>query len=248
MSRLLRLFPGAWRARYEPEVLELLRERPLGARSRLDLARGALDAHRHPELLGLTPQPWTHRLPGLLAAGAGLIWSWFWIRAYQLPSDAEWGYGAGLALLLMLIAVPGDYLGRHGRRITVAFAAIIVMWIIASVVPSNVTDGQLNATLGAAAYVLIAAGLLTLGAIRAGFGSRARWLLAVGAVLVPAAIAIVPLGGFGPDDPGGRTAMLVALLPYGLAWTLIGATMTIRGSRTISDDPTSPQAREISAT
>ena len=51
-ARLVRLYPGAWRARYADELLAWVAERGLGPAVALDLARGALDAHLHPHLTG----------------------------------------------------------------------------------------------------------------------------------------------------------------------------------------------------
>ena len=50
MSGLLRLYPRPWRERYGEEFEELLAQRPPSARHRLDIVRGALDAHLHPQL------------------------------------------------------------------------------------------------------------------------------------------------------------------------------------------------------
>jgi len=51
MSRLVRLYPRAWQARYGTELEDLVAARPLGIGGSIDLVRGALDAHRHPELV-----------------------------------------------------------------------------------------------------------------------------------------------------------------------------------------------------
>lgn len=51
MSRLIRLYPRAWRARYGEELQDLVDARPLGVAGAVDLIRGAIDAHRHPELV-----------------------------------------------------------------------------------------------------------------------------------------------------------------------------------------------------
>jgi hypothetical protein len=51
MSVLLHLYPRRWRVRYEAELRDLLAARPFSWRERLDLARGALDAQLHPELV-----------------------------------------------------------------------------------------------------------------------------------------------------------------------------------------------------
>ena len=75
MSRLVRLYPQAWRDRYGDEFAALLEERPPTAGDVLDTLRGALDAHLHPTVGASEPAPWTHRLPGLLALTAGLLLS-----------------------------------------------------------------------------------------------------------------------------------------------------------------------------
>jgi hypothetical protein len=77
MIRLVRLYPRSWRDRYEAELLDLLAQRSPSVRDRLDLVRGALDAHIH-HVADPEPLPWTHRLPGLAAVATGL----FWISAY----------------------------------------------------------------------------------------------------------------------------------------------------------------------
>ncbi len=48
---LLRLYPAAWRRRYGEELEDLLGMQQLTFSLALDLARGALNAHLHPELL-----------------------------------------------------------------------------------------------------------------------------------------------------------------------------------------------------
>jgi cytochrome b6-f complex iron-sulfur subunit len=48
-TRLARLFPRAWRARYEPEFLALIEDRPPGPRDLLDILVSALDARVRPQ-------------------------------------------------------------------------------------------------------------------------------------------------------------------------------------------------------
>ena len=48
---MLKLYPAAWRRRYGEEVEHLLGTKPLTLPLALDLGRGALSAHLHPELL-----------------------------------------------------------------------------------------------------------------------------------------------------------------------------------------------------
>lgn len=51
----LRLFPQAWRERYESEMRALLAEQRIGPRALADLLGAAVDAHLHPD--GLNPPP-----------------------------------------------------------------------------------------------------------------------------------------------------------------------------------------------
>jgi hypothetical protein len=190
----------------------------------------------------------THRLPGLLATAAGLIWSWYYLRIV-LAAPEDWGYGIFIAMLLMLLAVLGDYVASHAWRIGLTVSAVIAAALLAGVQPVSVIgNGMLGFALGAAAALLVSGGMLTLAAIRAGIGARVRWLLIAGGLLVPVTVAIAVMGGFGPTDPGGLPAMVVAILPYGIAWTIIGLRMTLRGSATIHDDPSIPRVPEVSAT
>ena len=50
MSALVRLYPAAWRARYEEEFLALLEAWPPTAGDRFDIVRGAIDARLHPQV------------------------------------------------------------------------------------------------------------------------------------------------------------------------------------------------------
>ena len=247
MTRLVRLYPVAWRDRYEAEFLRVLQERPVRLSGSLDIIVGAIDARLHPELVGAERQPLTHRIPGLLALAAGLIWIQWVLNAYLVGPNGEWGEGIGYALLLMFVTIPGDYLAAHGRRIAIGIGAASALAFLAQVLPWNVGDGFLNLSAGVAGYLVAYAGMITLPAIRAGIGPRVRWLLLAMTVLVPATIAVPILGGFGVGDKGGAAAMLVATLPYGVAWTLIGLRMTLRGSATIHDTPPGPRAQEVPA-
>ena len=247
MSRLLRLYPAAWRERYEAEFIDTLQERPVGLTGSVDIAHGAVDAHLHPELIGGAPHAWTHRLPGLMATAAGLIWSWYYLRIV-LASPEEWGYGVLIAILLMLFAVLGDYMASYARQIGLAISLLIAATMLAGIQPLSVIgDGMLNFALGAAAALLFSGGMLTLAALRAGIGAGVRWLLIAGGLLVPITVAIPVMGGFGPTDPGGAPAMVVAILPYGIAWAIIGLRMTLRGSVTIHDVPTIEPTSEVAA-
>jgi hypothetical protein len=247
MSRLLRLYPAAWRERYEAEFVGTLQERAIGLTGAVDIVHGAIDAHLHPELIGGAPHVWTHRLPGLLATAAGLIWAGFLVRILLARPEDEWGSSIFVAILFMVFAVLGEYMTSYARRIGLVVAAIVAATVLARVLPWSVSAGMLNVALGATASVLIGGGMLTLAALRAGIGAGVRWLLIAGALLVPGIVAIPIMGGFGPTDPGGVPAMVVASLPYGIAWSMIGLRMTIRGSETIHDTPTTEPTPEVAA-
>jgi cytochrome b6-f complex iron-sulfur subunit len=55
-TRLLRLFPRAWRARYAAEFMAVLAESPLGARDYVDIVVSALDARLRPQAWALQMQ------------------------------------------------------------------------------------------------------------------------------------------------------------------------------------------------
>lgn len=250
MSRLMRLYPAAWRDRYEAEFLRLLEERPTGIRGSVDVVLGAVDAQMHPELVGAERQPLTHRLPGLLALTAGAIWVAWFLNAWTVGPNGDWGESLGYAVVLMFLAVPGDYLAAYGRRIGITIAAVVLALVLGRALPWSVADGILNMVAGLTGWLLIGAAMLTLVGIRAGIGPRARWFLLAVAVLVPAIVGIPILAGFFPVDPGGATTLLAVVLPvpYGFAWMLFGLRMTIRGSATIHDTPSNPRASEVPAT
>ena len=52
MSRLTALYPTTWRERYEDEFDAVLTARPPSVGERVDIVRGALDAHLHPQIPG----------------------------------------------------------------------------------------------------------------------------------------------------------------------------------------------------
>jgi hypothetical protein len=239
MSRLVRLYPQAWRDRYEAEFVALLEERPPTARDVLDTFRGAVDAHLHPHLAGgVGPSPWTHRIPGLLALAGGATWSAFIVMIAFQPESSSWPEGLIMwSVLLMFLSLPGDYMAAHGRQIAIALGLIGASIVVASLLEWG---WQLFVVV-VTAWLIAFVGMLTLAAIRAEIGTGARWVLValvVGlpvAFFVPAALGVVT----------GRWQALASLLPYGLAWVAIGGRLTLRGSPTFVAQPIDAVGSEV---
>ena len=242
MTRLVRLYPRSWRDRYEAELVDLLEQRPMSPGDAIDLVRGALDAHLHPQA-DRPPTPWTHRLPGLAILATGLLW----IAAVATARDAA-ATGAdrylGLAAMTVLLGLPGDYLKAFGRRIAAAFGIVALGFVLMFSTP-----WELAVVLFMGVVALALGGTLTMAAIRAGVGSGSRWRLLIGTVVAPVVVGAVVSTGL-IDEATARLAILVGL-PYGIAWTLIGVRLIVRGSPTIIDPPATlgpgPVAREIPA-
>jgi hypothetical protein len=100
LRSLLRLYPPQWRQRYEEEVGALVENEPLSVGLVVDLLRGALEAHIHPEL----------GAPSLLGStGSGQI-------PLTPPSPANRPARVAMltVLIVMLVATSavGYYLGR----------------------------------------------------------------------------------------------------------------------------------------
>lgn len=242
MTRLVRLYPRPWRDRYEAELLDLLEQRPPSLRDAIDLVRGALDAHLHPQAERAS-MPWTHRLPGLAVVATGL----FWLAAVATvrdPAGTDADRFLGLAAMTVLLGLPGDYLVPFGRRIAAALGVGVLGLVLMFSTPWT-----LGVVIFFGVVSLVLGGTLTMAAIRAGIGADARWRLLIGTVVAPVVVAVVVSTGL-VDEATGRLAVLVAV-PYGIAWILIGIRLIVRGSPTIIDPPaplgTVSVAREIPA-
>lgn len=185
MSRLVELYPASWRARYGEEMELLLAERPPTARDVVDLARGAVDARLDPQLLGDPARPatpWTHRLPGLLAIAGGVLWiAGFSIFATGGASDAQ-GWAA---ILLMVMSLPGGYLGAYGRQIGRGVGAAILSVVLVYLLP-----WELKVLPTLVGISIVGGGILALAAIRASIAARSRMLLVAIAVILPCLLAI----------------------------------------------------------
>jgi hypothetical protein len=228
MTALLRLYPGAWRARYGDEMEVLLEERRLNRRDRLDLIRGALDAWLHP--------PTPSLVPVIAALTGGGLWTVVATAVLMQPMPPDWpGYVveiiplATIASASLLVAATACLLraGEARSRATGLAMTLVVVGHIAWI-------GMLGATqmgiVGGAA-VAAAQSLAMVGTI------------AVGVILVRAR-----------DEPIGflMTAAPVAMLvpwtatwfAFGAGWTAIGIVMWLdRAARTQGQPPGEPPPR-----
>ena len=203
---LLRLYPRAWRSRYEAEVRYVLEARPLRKRDRVDLVRGALDAHIHP--------PVPSAVPALVSLSGGALWTSAGIVLALQPVQPDWpGYLYELVPLMLagvfclIVACVGVWLrlgDRIGRLDRVALLVAIgghFAWAISLAAALALIEyGAPTAIAGTAA----AAGeaLIALSLVRAGQAP-------LGGLLAVAAVALV--------IPAGWSWII-----FGLAWSAIG--------------------------
>jgi hypothetical protein len=141
--RLLRLYPRAWRARYEEEMLALLDQHRLSMRSRIDLLRGALDAQLHLR----SPVMSTNRRPSLrwsliaaLLPSAFLVIQWLLQLSTFPVAGTSWN--ALVILAMLAAALASTWSGVRARRMGgtsrdtalaggfVGTAALLSAWIV----------------------------------------------------------------------------------------------------------------------
>jgi hypothetical protein len=225
-SDLVRLYPRAWRARYEDEFLALLEAAPGTRRDRLDILRGALDAHLHPAQPSL--------VPGLSAVLGGGLWILGSAPIAALPTPPDWpGYLldslplAIVAVAALAIAVVGAWLredgrgGILGRRLGRAGVVLALVGHIA-------WAGALVAALAGLVYgppIAIASTVAGLGTVLVGLALAAAgdWLLG-GLVIVAPVLLVVP--PWAVPSP-------VAWLGFGALWIGIGLIELFGRSRVV---------------
>lgn len=217
MTALVRLYPRAWRDRYEDEFLGVLAEAPPSFLDRIDILFGAMDARLHPEVPG-DARPTEHdvrrppsgRLGALAAIAGGLLWGVAGVILALAPVDPASGYkDSTLGVLLLLLGslctaaavlATADVVPRNGRGVRAIALGIAI--------------GSL-AMLGG--WPLLAIGIFSIWILTAIFAG----LLALqGARLIGLALFVSTalVVGMNTEDP---RALLT--IPFGLAWMLLGA-------------------------
>ena len=215
---LLRLYPGAWRDRYEAEVLAVLDQLELGPRARLDLLRGALDARLHTG----------SRLPAVAALVSGAMWTVAGVTVVGQPVPPDWpGYlvdilpltvvavGAGLVGIVGCWARRSDGSGRLGALGALVAIAGHLGWALAlAAAAAHAAEGPATVAFQAVAL----AGCLLVGLVLIRTDD-----LAIGAAIVLASAVML----FGWP---------IAWLVFGLAWTFVGVVLLVR------PEPNAPSA------
>jgi hypothetical protein len=248
MSSLVRLYPRAWRDRYETEFRGLLQARPPTAGDRLDIVRGAIDARLHGEIPGSprlrSPIGRLERLSGAAALVAGLsLTAWIGLilrdfRGWDREEPAAAALiGALAAISLLALAAAHALFGLAGSARMRPFgpiaASIAVACFAITVFGGGVT----------LAYAIVASM-----ALAAAMGGRSIPVGVAIAWIVSSLTMIAAMLGFVGSD-GTNLGLLPFLVPFGLVWMLIGLIVTIRGLPTTatataitSDAP--PDARQ----
>jgi hypothetical protein len=235
---LLRLYPAAWRARYEDEFLAVLEERPLSPFDFFDITLGALDARLRPRSLAIDLAPrrtpaMSSRISGYAAIAGGTIALLMGVMSFAVgPTDSSLAfYVFPIAALALLVAVIG-LSAAQGRRLPA------LTWL-AAILPAAGLLASIAGFLAGAAFDdrpivgdVTAWGLMFLGVTGTIVGSIlfAAATLVVGvlsrgaAVTILAGSLVLALVGlpiaFGAFDPGPSSALQAVLFTAGVAFCL----------------------------
>jgi hypothetical protein len=219
-ARLLALYPSDWRARYEAEVAWILEHEPPSLRGRLDLVRGAIDAHLHP----LAPSP----LPvGAAIAAAGLL--------------------SAHAIVVSLQPVPPDWPGYLEE--TLPLIGLGVVALVPALVGLWLKLGDADGLLGRLGIVVALGGhvawltALAAAALRLEYGAITA--VASSVAMAGAALLGVALAGAGRLRLGSFLALagLAGLAPPTLGWPVLAAAWTCLGLVLVLEFSTSRPGR-----
>jgi hypothetical protein len=215
VSRLVRLYPPAWRDRYLDELEDLLADRPPTLRDRLDLIRGAVDAWIHPQLVRRPARQEEPAFSSRLFAGvAAVIGGGLWIAGglaiRAIPRNPSLGYKETGAAALILVA------------------AMLVTALAATALAGSVIVGSRR--VGAAVTVMLLGAMLTAmpwPLLIVGFFAYVIATVAFGAIVAASAsrvvggllaVAALILTSFNTEDERALIA-----IPFGLAWIALGS-------------------------
>ena len=223
MSRLLRLYPAAWRERYGAELQDLLLERPPTTRDQVDLARGALDARLHPQVHAhRSEQDGDDMTPRNITAGIGaVVGGGIWVASGLLINaskfDPATGYREASSAILVLVvgavvsgvaAIALATTSPAGRKAGIAMVVLALLIALPWPLPLVGIFGYAAAT--------IVFGV----AFTREFGQPLGIPLAIAGLLLPSM------------NLQDERALLT--IPLGLAWLAIGALAVLRPAPTLT--------------
>ena len=215
MSRLVRLYPPAWRDRYLDELEDLLADRPPTLRDRIDLLRGAFDAWIHPQLVARPSRQndedsGSRRFAGVAAVIGGGLWIAGGLTIFSTSLNVSLGYKeSGLGVLILV-------------------AAMLVTGLAATAMAGSVIVG--SRSVGAPATVMLLGAMFTAmpwPLLIVGFYGYIIATLAFGTIVARSAgrvvggllaVAALILTAFNVQDERALIA-----IPFGLAWIAIGS-------------------------
>jgi hypothetical protein len=217
-NRFVALYPRPWRDRYGDELQEVLEQDGSGFRTRLDLIRGAIDAHLHPA--ARSPIPVVAALSASAFAAAHAI------GLASQPVPTEWPGYLEDALPLIIASV------------AFLIPALIGLWL-----RLGDADGALGRVGVLLAVVGHAAWLVALLAAAARFGYGPLTAAAASTAMVGTAALGVALVGRSEVVLGlvVATAALAGVAPPALGWPLFAAAWTLVAAILVVDFARGPE-------
>jgi len=212
MSRLLSLYPRAWRDRYEAEVGDLVAARPMSFRDNIDLVRGAVDAWLHPQVVVGSGSAHDDEARDLVSTVPAVIGGLLWMAGGLIVAAAP--YGAD------------GYKEADAGLVVLALAAFVCGAAAVSIA-QTLPVGSRGAT--ACAVVMLASALLLLTpwpVLVVGFYGYVFSTLAFGVL-----IGRERMAGAGASLAGTALILLglnlqnsqaLLAVPFGLAWIALG--------------------------
>lgn len=234
MPFLLRLYPGAWRARYGDEFADLLASRPPTVRDRLDIIAGAVDARLRPQVAshpaGAAPLPRDRSVGALIVLAGSLLTVW---AALGVSFMGRWdGPAESAARALLSVSSVSGLLGAILMAIALLLVASRYDWSIGSAgaVGGVLTGaGLVFSALGGGitALLLLCGGTMLLAARLRGRLVGTLSALAITATTLLVAGAFIAVAANGWQDP---TPFWLLVL-YGPAWMLVGVDFRVPAPR-----------------
>jgi hypothetical protein len=227
MSRLVRLYPRAWRERYEAEFLSLIQDRQPTRLQWLDIVRGAIDAWVHPQVrrAGVSAEDdGPNRSAVVFAAvlgGLGFVVSGVSMAGARIGPDGYKDQDFGFIVLIgamvltgiaALLAATDSRTQRTSWTMIVGALCMMLPWPVLAVGFYTYVGASLG--LG---ILLIARGrmgglaLISIGLVLSSFNTETEWALApvpAGIIWIAFAVAVGWSGSKAPTTGPGTAAEL----------------------------------------